>query len=227
MTKSLCAPGSHNSLRRIWLSLTAENEVDAGEFVPKFLTAVAFQRDCHAWLDVRLCHFVSPHFVQPQVQTTIDARFGDELLLQAATVGLMAARVDEPAYLLTTLTWLAQVKPTLDYRVTLRLVDATGQTLSQRDDFPIGPLLPPSTWNAGDVKPGYLALPIAQSTPPGSYQLSVNLYDPTTLAPIPHRTPEQSATDTALIVANISIGDTIEVTESGRLGDRETGRQRD
>lgn len=196
----------------LWVSLTAENEVDPGEFVPKYLTAVAFQRDCQAWLDVRLCHFVSPHFVQPQVQTSLAALFGETLLLQEATVALADAHGAEPAALLVTLNWLAQTKPTVDYRVTLRLVDSAGTVLSQHDGFPIGPLLPPSTWNAGDAKPGYMAVPLAPTLPPGRYALVVNLYDPATLAPVPHHTPDQSTSDSARRVAIVTIDDTIEVS---------------
>jgi hypothetical protein len=198
--------------RGLWLSLTAENEVDPGEFVPKFLTAIAFQRECYGWLDVRLCHFVSPHFVEPQVQSQPAALFNGEMLLQATAVTLRPARLDEPAYLLTTLTWLAQSKPIIDYRVTLRLLDEAGAVVSQRDSFPIGPLLPPSTWNAGDAKPGYLALPLPTTTAPGTYQLAVNLYDPATLAPIRYERLSESATDAPLIVAKLTIHDTIEFT---------------
>lgn len=197
----------------VWLSLTAEDEVDDGEFVPKFLTAVAFERDCQAWLDVRLCHFVSPHFVQPTVQQRPLALFDQSLLLEEATVGLWPARGDEPDYLLTTLTWLAQTKPMRDYRVTLRLLDSTDTVVSQRDNFPIGPLLPPSTWNAGDRKPGYLALPIPRASVSGVYQLVINLYDPATLAPLSHQITAQSATETPISVAKITIGDTIELAE--------------
>ena len=193
----------------LWLSLTAENEVDPGEFVAKYLTAVAFQRDCQAWLDVRLCHFVSPHFVQPQVQKPVAARFGNEFLLQEVTVALANAHETEAATLLTTGSWLAENKPTVDYRVTLRLLDHAGTVVGQHDGLPIGPLLPPTTWNAGDLKPGYMAIPIKASLPPGRYQLVLNLYDPATLATIPHTTPGQSTTDSPVSVAIITIDDTI------------------
>ena len=53
-----------------------------------------------------------------------------------------------------------------------------GGRARQRDDFPIGPLLPPTTWNAGDAKPGYLALPLPADLPPGDYTLTVGVYDP-------------------------------------------------
>jgi hypothetical protein len=181
--------------------------------VPKFLTAIAFQRECYAWLDVRLCHFVSPHFVQPQVQSQPVALFNNELLLQATAVTLRPARLDEPAYLLTTLTWLAQNKPTIDYRVTVRLLDANGAVISQRDSFPIGPLLPPSTWNAGDEKPGYLALPLPALSAAGVYQLAANLYDPATLAPVRYDRAGDSPTNTPLIVAKVIISGTIKLTE--------------
>ena len=69
-------------------------------------------------------------------------------------------------------------------RRSVRLAAADGTVAAQRDEFPIGPLLPPTTWAAGDEKPGYMALPIPPGTPPGEYRLLVGLYDPNTLAPI-------------------------------------------
>ena len=51
----------------LWLSLTAQNEVDPGEFLAKYLTAVAYQVDCTQWLDVDLCRYASPAFVEPQI----------------------------------------------------------------------------------------------------------------------------------------------------------------
>jgi hypothetical protein len=78
------------------------------------------------------------------------------------------------------LDWLAERKPSVDYRVTLRLEDATGQVVAQRDEFPIGPLLPPTTWNEGDAKPGYMALVLPAGLPQGEYRLTVNVYNPAT-----------------------------------------------
>jgi hypothetical protein len=201
----------------LWLSLTAENEVDPGEFVPKFLTAIAFQRECYAWLDVRLCHFVSPHFVQPQVQSQPVALFNNELLLQATAVTLRPARLDESAYLLTTLTWLAQNKPTIDYRVTVRLLHANGAVVSQRDSFPIGPLLPPTTWNAGDEKPGYLALPLPAQLTEGQYSVVTALYEPATLNLVTYHTGQETARPTALPLATLIVSDTITIAEAAPL----------
>ncbi len=189
----------------VWLSLTAENEVDAGEFVAKYLTAVAYERDCEAWIDVRLCHFSSPQAFNPMLTTRINALFNNELALAQAAI------FEDQGDLLVTLQWRAQQIPQADYRVTLRLLDSTGTVVSQRDNFPIGPLLPPTTWQLGDEKPGYLALPLPTPTLPGKYQLVVNLYEPQGNSTIPHTlsaSPALASTD-AIIIAFVTIGDRI------------------
>ena len=113
-----------------------------------------------------------------------DARFNDELVLTGASLMAPPANALDDGYLLVQLDWLAEQKPSLDYRVTLRLVDNGGAVVAQRDEFPIGTLLPPTTWNAGDEKPGYMALPLPEELAPGEYQVLVGLYDPDTGAPI-------------------------------------------
>ncbi|MFN8468453.1 MAG: glycosyltransferase family 39 protein [Caldilineaceae bacterium] len=175
----------------VWLVMTAQDEVDDGEFVPKYFAAVAYKQDCHKWIDVELCRFVGPtsellngqsasagHAAEP---VTPDLLYNGELRLQRAQARL----VDEPqlgqSTIYTELDWLAEHKPTVDYRVTLRLLDSSGQVVAQRDEYPIGQLLPPTTWNQGDAKPGYMALP-TPNLPAGAYQVTVDAYDPTTEA---------------------------------------------
>ena len=173
--------GSHPAL---WLVVTAEDEVDAGEFVPKYLTAVAYKETCWEWLDVDLCRFLSPHFLTPDTATALNARFGAELILTSASIMAPPENTLDRSHLFIQLDWLAAQKPTLDYRVTLRLVDNGGAVVAQRDEFPIGTLLPPTTWNAGDAKPGYMALALPGDLAPGEYQVIVGLYDPVSGAPV-------------------------------------------
>lgn len=177
----------------VWLVMTAQDEVDDGEFVPKYFTAVSYKQDCHKWIDVELCRFVSPTSSslngQPLAggvaaeQLAPDLLYNGELRLQRAQARL----VDEPQLgqptIYAELGWLAERKPTVDYRVTLRLLDPSGQVVAQRDEYPIGQLLPPTTWNQGDAKPGYMALPIPPGLPAGTYQVTVDVYDPATQAP--------------------------------------------
>jgi hypothetical protein len=188
----------------VWLVMTAQDEVDDGEFVPKYLTAVAYKQDCRKWTDVELCRFVSPQSIQMTAEMTAGTTAGmtaevtpamlynGELRLERAEVALVkepapaegAARAGENvlgrATIYAQLDWLAERKPSIDYRVTLRLLDAAGAVVVQRDEFPIGPLLPPSTWNAGDAKPGYMALPLPENLAAGEYTLRVGVYDPIT-----------------------------------------------
>lgn len=195
----------------LWLVLTAEDEVDPGEFVAKYLTAVAYKEDCQAWLDVQLCYFASPHFVHSNVAEKLDALWKNELLLQSANVILTKAGLSGLQTLLTQLNWRAAAKPTVDYRVTLRLLDANGNVVSQRDDYPIGPLLPPSTWNAGDEKPGFMTLPLPAMLTTGVYRLTANLYDPATTPLLTYARGTASTSTAPLVLALVEIGDTIVV----------------
>lgn len=201
----------------LWLVLTAEDEVDKGEFVQKYLTAVAYKADCATWLDVNLCAFISPHFVHGGLSTKFDALWAKELLLKSAAVtatgsanmtGTKVGSNDTPT-LLVQLNWRAAIKPTHDYRVTLRLVDGTGHVISQRDDYPIGPLLPPSTWNMGDEKPGFMALPIPANLSAGDYQVVMGLYDPATTALLAYNRGDRPGSNDPVVLANVEIGDKI------------------
>jgi hypothetical protein len=167
----------------VWLSMTAQDEVDDGEFVPKYLTAIAYKQDCRKWIDVELCRFVSPASVEPTMTITPDILYNGELRLAragAALVNQPTQGAEASATIYAQLDWVAEQKPAVDYRVTLRLLDAEGKVVAQRDEFPIGPLLPPATWNAGDAKPGYMALPLPRDLPGGEYTLTVDVYEPDT-----------------------------------------------
>jgi len=165
----------------LWLILTSEDEVDKGEFVPKYLTAVSYRVDCRAWLDVRLCRFVSPWSVAPELSREWNSRFGDELVLERTTLAVeppLPGAPEAASTLLLTLEWFAERQPSIDYRVTVRLLDAAGNVVGQHDAFPIGDLLPPTTWQAGERKPGYVALPVPPGA--GTLRVVVGVYDPGT-----------------------------------------------
>jgi hypothetical protein len=105
----------------------------------------------------------------------------------------------------------------------LRLLAPDGSTLTEANDFPIGPLLPPSTWNEDDRKPGYFALRLPTDLPAGHYPLEITLYDPNTLETIPYTTPDTATsasstngtndepTTQSLTLAELQVGDTMEL----------------
>ena len=168
----------------LWAFYAGENEVDRGEFLAKYLTAVAYRVDCRQWLDVRACHYLSPHHWPVTTLPAPVIDYADELALTGVHATLYPDAANAHA-LLVQLDWLAALAPTQDYKVTLRLVDATASVISQTDDYPIGPLLPPTTWAAGDSKPGYVVLPLPDPLAPGRYTVELGLYSPDTLATIP------------------------------------------
>ena len=202
----------------LWVSYTSEAEVDRGEFLAKYLTAVAYRDHCTQWLDVRLCHYISPHHLLPISVSTEPRLFGNELALTGTHVALYR-HATLPDSLLVQLDWYAQAKPTTDYKVALRLLTAEGEIVDEANDFPIGPLLPPSTWQAEDRKPGYVTLRLPPQVELGRYRLQVALYDPNTLANISHMhvgatfPAGEDATPTAapFTLAELSIGDTVEI----------------
>ncbi len=188
----------------LWLVLAGEDEVDPGEFVPRYLTAIAFQRECRAWLDVRLCRFTAPGSSASQVSIPLTA-VHQTLALRRADISLAARNAQPAGDLLLVLHWAALSRPAADYTVTVRLADRTGQVYAQKDSLPIGPLLPPTAWSPGDEKPGYLALPLPDMLAPGVYDLVLGLYDPTAPALLP-LADDAGAVTTLLKVADVIVG---------------------
>ena len=131
---------------------------------------------------------------------------------------MQIARLDalpgEEAHLLVELDWLAADRPDADYKVSLRLTNSDGVPVSQSDNFPIGPLLPPTTWGASDRKPGYQALAVPVGLDPGQYQLTLSLYDPSTLENTVYSAGGSPASTAPFLLANVLIGDTIELVPS-------------
>ncbi len=205
----------------LWTAFSAESEVDRGEFLAKYLTAVSYNADCQFWLDVRLCRFVSPRIVTPDLETQIMATVNGELTLEYARVATdpQYVVINEGRVLFAELGWLAQAAPSIDYTVSLRLVDAAGQIVSQLDQYPIGMLLPPTVWSAGERKPGYMALTIPP-TAAGRHTLQASVYDPVTLKPLPYQTPEGPSSSSApIILGLVEIDGTIRLLPAGSGGD--------
>ena len=163
-----------------WLLLAGQSEVDPNGFVPRFLTAISFSVDCKERLDVRMCHYVDPGYFPASLTSLFDVTFGEEFQLTGAQFSYPLDGPDARRYLLVTLDWMAKGKPSLDYTLTLRLLDQQGKIQAQTDGLPIGLLLPPTTWSAGDRKPGFMTMSIPEGTPPGDYEVVLGVYNPAT-----------------------------------------------
>lgn len=163
-----------------WLILAGQGEVDPNDFVPRFLVAISYELDCLEQLDVRMCHYIDPGHVSVDLAFPVEIVFGGELQLTDVQLAQPAKGPDVRRELLVALDWTAKAKPSVDYAVTLRLLDQQGKIQAQVDGLPIGLLLPPTTWNAGDRKPGFSTIPIPEGTPPGDYDLVLGVYNSAT-----------------------------------------------
>jgi len=206
----------------LWAAFSAESEVDGGEFLAKYITAVSYNLDCQFWLDVRLCRFISPRIVKPDLETEIMTTVNGELTLEYARVATDPQHVviDEGRVLFAELGWFAQTVPSIDYTVSLRLVDIAGRIVSQFDQYPIGMLLPPTVWSAGERKPGYMTLTIPPAAS-GRYTLQARVYDPDTLKPLSYRTSDSQPSSSApIILGLVEIDGTIRLLPAGSGGIR-------
>ena len=189
----------------LWLVLYDENSVDPGRFLPAYLTAVAYRDGCVEWSDVELCRFVSPTLLETMAMNLGQYLFAGELGLQNVSLATSGESIQGVPMLLAQLDWQAEAQPSADYKVSLRLVDGNGEAVAQRDDFPIGPLLPPTVWGADDQKSGYMALPLPEAISDGRYDLQVALYNPADMQMAQYRTSAGQETSDPLTLATVEI----------------------
>ncbi len=77
-----------------------------------------------------------------------------------------------------TLYWQRLSAQAGDFKVSLRLLNASGNLAAQRDDRPYGGHFPTTAWPVGVVLPETAELPSTDALPPGKYDLVIGLYDP-------------------------------------------------
>ncbi len=79
------------------------------------------------------------------------------------------------------LDWQAAQKIADDYTVSVRLTDATGETIwAQADSPPSSGTQPTTAWQPGQTIIDHHALSVPVGTPPGAYAIQIVLYDPKT-----------------------------------------------
>ncbi|MBI3359919.1 MAG: hypothetical protein HY023_02285 [Chloroflexi bacterium] len=81
-------------------------------------------------------------------------------------------------------TWQALTDVPQNYALALRLRDSAGNEWAALDTQLARGFYPTSLWRPGEVVPDSFSLPVPRGAPPGEYQLSLALYDVSTLAPI-------------------------------------------
>jgi hypothetical protein len=145
-------------------------QVQDGELPPPFDQFYGHVRPLHT---VRL-HGVDYAWIYeapPQVAHPLTAGFGDDLRLYGFELHGPPTRGGR---LMLTLVWGASATPPADYTVFAHLLGPDGQRYAQVD-LPI----PMSRWQAGHFYSTDLPLTVPAAAPPGSYRLTVGVYDGT------------------------------------------------
>ncbi len=136
--------------------------------------------------------------VVPPIAHPLDARFvaGDATIaLEGYEVATEA--ISSTGMLSLTLQWQASAPLHQDYLLFVHVLDAQGRQVGQTDAPPAGADAPTSTWQPGRVMPWVHPVPVPRDLAPGSYWLSLGLYDAETFArlPLQDATPPPAAPD--------------------------------
>jgi len=170
---------------RLFAIFWAEAESDPQRVVERWLDAHAYKATDEWWGDVRLVIYAVPSAPAAEVETSLEARFGDEIVLQGYT--LLADSLAPADILQITLFWQTLAPIAQRYKVFLHLLNSDGVLVAQRDSEPGGGLALTTTWSPGQTQIDNHGVLIPAGTPPGEYQLTVGMYplgDPAGRVPI-------------------------------------------
>jgi hypothetical protein len=127
---------------------------------------------------------VSPTEASPQPFTSPAAVAHPLSATLANTIQLLGYNLDAPAVTASaawplTLFWRTDVPADGNYLVSLRLVDATGQTAWQSPErVPVDGLYPTNAWRPGETVSDFYLMPSLPALAPGDYRLEAGLFPP-------------------------------------------------
>jgi len=159
--------------RRLFVLYWGDAESDPQRLVETWLAAHAYKADDRWYGRVRLATYgVSSLPEEPAV--TLDTRFGESIRLRGHT--LMGNWFAPGSILPLTLFWETQATIAERHKVTVQLLDDTGQLVAQHDTEPGDGLNPTTTWDPGQVLVDRYGILLPTDLPPGRYTLIVGLY---------------------------------------------------
>jgi len=116
------------------------------------------------------------------IHQTTSLNFDDKLLLEGYNQPINTAHAGQ--LLPVTVFWSALAPMNIRYRAFIHLVDAAGNRWAQHDDDPACRLLT-TDMRSGQTSSRQFRLPIDPTTPPGSYQLILGMYEPESFQRLP------------------------------------------
>ena len=116
-------------------------------------------------------------FVDPHPTRSLDVGFVDAGQIVGWDPGSGSVKPGDAIH--PRLVWRAFGRSGAAYTVFIHLLNSTGKIVGQRDEAPNHNARPTTTWVAGEYieDPHDVDVPLA--APPGTYQIEVGLYDPT------------------------------------------------
>ncbi len=113
----------------------------------------------------------------------LQADFGPAIRLLGYDVDTTAVRAS--GTLSVTLQWIPRGPIAQDYHMFLHVFDAEGEPVAQVDVPPGGPRAPTSAWVRHSYVTWIHPVPLPPDLPPGSYWITLGLYDPSTFERLP------------------------------------------
>lgn len=191
-----------------WLVLWQDNVVDPDGILQAMLSEQGLPLPVpQTFWGIRVLHYALPpdaHFSsQPKPSTSLNFLFGDAVRLLGLNFGVGAVPSGGEAPL--TLYWQALRPLADDYQVVLRLVDARGHQWGIYEGRPAAYEHPTFRWRPGEIVPGRLQLHVLPGTPPGQYDLTIELYPTATTQPLEIRAPDGSPLGQTRIIASLNV----------------------
>ncbi len=164
---------------RLFVLFYAEREADQNGWYERWLDAHAYRAD-QQWIgNIRLVTYAAP--VATLENKAVQANFGGQVeLISAATTLSKTNTVHEGDMLPLHLNWRALTKIFPRYKVFVHVGLPDAPPIAQNDSEPMQGTRSTDTWPTDQTFEDQRAVWIKPGTPPGTYTLSLGLYNPAT-----------------------------------------------
>lgn len=132
-------------------------------------------------------------------------QLGDHILLEQVRLSDTTIRTGQPFTVV--LHWVSDGQITDDYVTFVHLLDSNGQLVAQQDNVPLFGVRPTATWNEDEPLEDVYIMLIPDNLTPGSYTLSVGMYQSQTIERLPvYDEAGNPQPDSRIIVTEIQVG---------------------
>jgi hypothetical protein len=190
----------------LWVVQNLPLGFDADESIERWLTTHAY-RTFTDWVGQLVFRYYSMPAPGPAAVARDlggEARFGEDIALQGYRLAVQAGGRTQVVQL--ELRWKALRRPSEEYMVGARAVDAAGRVWGRTNSAPLGNFRPTVGWDKGEVVLDHLGLLLWPGTPPGDYHVQVWLYRDADSQELPLRgAPEGMDVDGRLDLGSVSV----------------------